>query len=124
MSALLDSHTIEQQLSQLQGWQLSQDRTAIEKKYLFRDFPTAFSFMTRVAFIAEKMNHHPNWTDRKSTRLNSSHRCISYAVFCLKKKTKQNKKKQKRPQKNRLLPGEPNSHTYARHLRTGTGRVT
>src|SRR5437879_8846241 len=28
--------------------------------------------------------------DRKSTRLNSSHRCISYAVFCLKKKTKIN----------------------------------
>src|SRR5437879_11448134 len=27
-------------------------------------------------------------TDRKSTRLNSSHRCISYAVFCLKKKKK------------------------------------
>src|SRR5437764_3857048 len=27
-----------------------------------------------------------SWTDRKSTRLNSSHRCISYAVFCLKKK--------------------------------------
>src|SRR6202023_2414310 len=26
------------------------------------------------------------WPDRKSTRLNSSHRCISYAVFCLKKK--------------------------------------
>src|SRR5437764_4666755 len=28
----------------------------------------------------------PNFRDRKSTRLNSSHRCISYAVFCLKKK--------------------------------------
>src|SRR5437763_10934281 len=28
------------------------------------------------------------WQDRKSTRLNSSHRCISYAVFCLKKKKK------------------------------------
>src|SRR5437879_10272703 len=28
----------------------------------------------------------PDWKDRKSTRLNSSHRCISYAVFCLKKK--------------------------------------
>src|SRR5437879_8760497 len=28
------------------------------------------------------------WKDRKSTRLNSSHRCISYAVFCLKKKRK------------------------------------
>src|SRR5437763_15703716 len=30
--------------------------------------------------------------DRKSTRLNSSHRCISYAVFCLKKKKKKNEK--------------------------------
>src|SRR5437763_16302807 len=30
--------------------------------------------------------------DRKSTRLNSSHRCISYAVFCLKKKKQNNKK--------------------------------
>ena len=33
--------------------------------------------------------------DRKSTRLNSSHRCISYAVFCLKKKKKYKKKKKK-----------------------------
>src|SRR5437879_8085038 len=32
--------------------------------------------------------HHGERTDRKSTRLNSSHRCISYAVFCLKKKKK------------------------------------
>src|SRR5437764_8022032 len=32
--------------------------------------------------------------DRKSTRLNSSHRCISYAVFCLKKKKKTKKKKE------------------------------
>src|ERR1017187_10597588 len=30
-------------------------------------------------------NRYRRWTDRKSTRLNSSHRCISYAVFCLKK---------------------------------------
>src|SRR5437879_11343277 len=41
--------------------------------------------------------NHPRFSimsrrDRKSTRLNSSHRCISYAVFCLKKKTKQNNK--------------------------------
>src|SRR5437764_10963139 len=33
----------------------------------------------------------PGRRDRKSTRLNSSHRCISYAVFCLKKKKKQNR---------------------------------
>src|SRR5437764_7803525 len=32
------------------------------------------------------VRHAVTWRDRKSTRLNSSHRCISYAVFCLKKK--------------------------------------
>src|SRR5688572_33102498 len=36
---------------------------------------------------------HPTGEDRKSTRLNSSHSQISYAVFCLKKKNKQNKNK-------------------------------
>src|SRR3990167_10761642 len=36
----------------------------------------------------------PGWPDRKSTRLNSSHSQISYAVFCFKKKNKKNKKKQ------------------------------
>src|SRR3712207_8049632 len=34
----------------------------------------------------ERINAHHNFTDRKSTRLNSSHANISYAVFCLKKK--------------------------------------
>src|SRR5437879_10568899 len=35
---------------------------------------------------ARRLQQHPRPQDRKSTRLNSSHRCISYAVFCLKKK--------------------------------------
>src|SRR5437762_10614853 len=39
--------------------------------------------------------------DRKSTRLNSSHRCISYAVFCLKKKKKKKKKKTDKKKKTR-----------------------
>jgi 4a-hydroxytetrahydrobiopterin dehydratase len=29
----------------------------------FKNFSEAFSFMTRVAFLAEKMNHHPNWSN-------------------------------------------------------------
>mgnify|MGYP000111791610 CR=1 FL=1 len=40
---------------------------------------------------------HVGLEDRKSTRLNSSHRCISYAVFCLKKKKTQKKKKKNPP---------------------------
>src|SRR5256885_12817464 len=44
--------------------------------------------------ILEELSRHagitlPKWRDRKSTRLNSSHLVISYAVFCLKKKKKQ-----------------------------------
>src|SRR5437762_6963390 len=41
--------------------------------------------------------------DRKSTRLNSSHRCISYAVFCLKKKKKKKKIKQKKKNKKQKI---------------------
>src|SRR5713101_9022804 len=43
--------------------------------------------------------HHPVGRDRKSTRLNSSHMSISYAVFCLKKKNKKKKKTKKRKNK-------------------------
>lgn len=36
---------------------------ALYKRFEFRDFSEAFAFMTRVAMIAEKMNHHPRWTN-------------------------------------------------------------
>ena len=46
------------------------------------------------------VNLKPSTADRKSTRLNSSHANISYAVFCLKKKKKKNKtRKRKRKKK-------------------------
>jgi 4a-hydroxytetrahydrobiopterin dehydratase len=35
----------------------------LKKTFLFSDFSEAFSFMTRVALIAEKMDHHPFWTN-------------------------------------------------------------
>ena len=50
--------------------------------------------------------------DRKSTRLNSSHRCISYAVFCLKKKKhKKKKKKQKKKKKKHASREAHQTHT-------------
>lgn len=37
------------------------------KKFVFSDFVSAFGFMTRVALIAEKMNHHPEWKNVYNT---------------------------------------------------------
>lgn len=42
-------------------WQEADD--ALYRKFEFTDFSEAFAFMTRVALIAEKMNHHPRWTN-------------------------------------------------------------
>ena len=44
------------------------------RKFIFPDFSAAFAFMTRVALLAEKMNHHPTWTNVYNTveiRLNT-----------------------------------------------------
>ena len=35
----------------------------LKKTFQFQDFSEAFGFMTRLAIIAEKMNHHPTWTN-------------------------------------------------------------
>jgi len=47
----------------LSGWQAVATRDAIEKRFRFASFNTAFGFMTRVAMFAEKLNHHPEWTN-------------------------------------------------------------
>lgn len=39
----------------------------LKKSFKFSDFQEAFAFMTRVAFLAEKQNHHPNWSNTYDT---------------------------------------------------------
>ncbi len=41
----------------------TEENNALYRKFEFKDFSEAFAFMTRVAMIAEKMNHHPRWTN-------------------------------------------------------------
>lgn len=48
-------------LTALPEWSLTRDGGAIERKFEFVDFSEAFAFMTRVALIAEKHDHHPEW---------------------------------------------------------------
>jgi 4a-hydroxytetrahydrobiopterin dehydratase len=45
----------------LEGWTFLNN--GIEKDFKFRDFVDAFSFMTRVAIEAERVNHHPEWSN-------------------------------------------------------------
>lgn len=42
-------------------WQETDDQ--LVRTFNFKDFQEAFTFMTRVAFIAEKLNHHPTWSN-------------------------------------------------------------
>lgn len=50
-------------LEQLSDWRLTDSGDAIFKRFVFTDFNVAFGFMTRVALIAEKMDHHPDWSN-------------------------------------------------------------
>tara|TARA_Y100001935_G_scaffold253213_1_gene258847 strand:- start:269 stop:562 length:294 start_codon:yes stop_codon:yes gene_type:complete len=43
------------------GWLLDEGRDAISKEFQFKNFIEAFSWMTKIAFWAEKINHHPEW---------------------------------------------------------------
>src|SRR5437764_6229841 len=70
---------------------------------------TVASTQVITALRSASMNMRFERQDRKSTRLNSSHRCISYAVFCLKKKKKT---KQNNSKRNKKLAQKYQTTTY------------
>jgi 4a-hydroxytetrahydrobiopterin dehydratase len=45
------------------GWALAADGKSIRQSFRFKDFTEAFAFMTRVALLAEKADHHPDWSN-------------------------------------------------------------
>lgn len=50
-------------LPTLAGWTHEPKRDGITKRFVFADFVAAFGFMTRVALLAEKADHHPEWSN-------------------------------------------------------------
>jgi len=62
-----DSASRDAFLSQHTHWQLASDRDAITRSFQFKDFSEAFAFMTRVALVAEKLDHHPDWSNSYNT---------------------------------------------------------
>ena len=50
-------------LHELHGWAEAKGRDAITKTYQFKSFSQAWGFMSRVALLAEKHDHHPEWSN-------------------------------------------------------------
>ncbi len=59
--APLSQGEIAERLASLPGWTHADG--ALRREFVFADFPEAFAFMTRVALAAEKLDHHPEWTN-------------------------------------------------------------
>jgi len=59
----LSAAQLKNSLSTLKSWRIVADGSAISRSFKFADFTDAFAFMTRVALAAEKMDHHPEWSN-------------------------------------------------------------
>ena len=56
---LLQNEELKQLVAKIPGWKIISNH--IEREFHFGNFIEAFSFMTKIALICEKNNHHPNW---------------------------------------------------------------
>lgn len=59
----LDETERAEALDGLPDWDYDDGRDAIMRRFAFADFSEAFAFMTRIALLAEKMDHHPEWSN-------------------------------------------------------------
>ncbi len=58
---LLDTETLDDALAGLVGWRCESQR--LRARFEFRDFPAAMAFMVRSGYAAERLGHHPNWSN-------------------------------------------------------------
>ena len=57
----LSADEVSRLVESLEGWEL--DGTTLRRQLVFDSFVQAFGFMAQVALIAERLNHHPNWSN-------------------------------------------------------------
>jgi 4a-hydroxytetrahydrobiopterin dehydratase len=60
---LLGEHERDEAMRALPEWRHDPEARAIRRGFTFGDFSEAFAFMTRVALAAEKLDHHPDWSN-------------------------------------------------------------
>ncbi|MCW5696260.1 MAG: 4a-hydroxytetrahydrobiopterin dehydratase [Bauldia sp.] len=63
MVARLAETELQAAMAELPGWAVEAGGTAIARTFRFADFGAAFGFMARAALVAEKMDHHPEWSN-------------------------------------------------------------
>lgn len=63
MAEKLSDQDIKDALASLSEWSLRDDGLAIERTFVFKNFIQAFGFMSSAALEAEKLNHHPEWSN-------------------------------------------------------------
>ena len=63
MAEKLEGARREAALSSVPDWRHDADTGAISREFAFGGFGAAFAFMTRVALLAEKADHHPDWSN-------------------------------------------------------------
>lgn len=63
MSEKLDQSQRQAVLAELAGWTPEPVRDAITRTFVFGNFVEAFGFMTKAALVAERMDHHPEWSN-------------------------------------------------------------
>ena len=59
----LEPNAARERVAELPAWRYDESTGAITRKFAFADFAQAFAFMTAVALVAEKRDHHPEWSN-------------------------------------------------------------
>ena len=66
MAELLSDGELKSALDSLDGWKADGNKS-ISRQFKFRTFTEAFAFMVKIATVADKMDHHPEWTNVYNT---------------------------------------------------------
>ena len=61
MTDKLTNPQLDEELNKLDGWKKDESPDSITKSFKFKSFSESWSFMSRIALLAEKMDHHPEW---------------------------------------------------------------
>ena len=61
MTDKLTNPQLDEELNKLDGWKKDESPDSITKSFKFKSFSESWSFMRRIALLAEKMDHHPEW---------------------------------------------------------------